>query len=201
MENRGRVGIYSSPTDRVEFDKIRFCLDGVKGFALPDLQGVKKATPIYDKVESHQHGYAKKLKIEWNEPEPLEFRTKHFTFKIELKAWGWSKTIEPKAYCVLEFSKPLPTEDCIKKIEAIKYFFGFLFDRRIGITDIYGYLTGHEQKLLVNDAYNGKGERIKYPVYWNLFYEGDEWEEEYNEYPHTRYKNFNKGKKNLLGKS
>ena len=86
-----------------------------KGFALPDLQGVKKATPIYDNVESHQHGYAKKLKIEWNEPEPLEFKTKYFTFKIELKAWEWSETIEPKAYCVLEFSKPLPAEDCKKK--------------------------------------------------------------------------------------
>ena len=193
------------PNDPVEFDKIRFCMDGIKEFSLPDLKGVKKAKPIYDKVEVHQHGYAKTLKIEWNEPEPLEFKTKHFTFKIELKARGWSKTIEPKAYCVLEFSKPLLAEDCVKKIEAIKYFFGFLFDRRIGITNIYGYLTGHEQKLLINDAYNEKRERIageviKYPVYWNLFYEGDEWEEEYNDYPHTRYKNFKKGEENLLEK-
>lgn len=189
--------------DPVEFDKIRFCLDGVKGFALPDLQGVKKATPVYDKVEVHQHGYAKKLKIEWNEPEPLEFKTKHFTFKIELKAWEWSETIEPRAYCVLEFSKPLPAEDCIKKVEAIKYFFGFLFDKRIGITNIYGYLAGHERELLVDDAYNEKGERIagdviNYPVYWNLYYKGCEWEKEYNDYLHTRYKNFNKGGKNLL---
>ena len=202
--SRGEQGLswhIFKPTDRVEFDKIRFCLDGIQGFALPDLQGVKKASPIYDTVEVHQHGYAKKLKIEWDEPEPLKCKTKHFTFKIELKARGWSKTIEPKAYCVLEFSEPLPAEDCIKKVEAIKYFFGFLFDRRIGITDSYGYLTGHEQKLLVDDAYNGiADEIIKYPVYWNLFYEGDEWEEEYNEYPHTRYKNFNKGKKNLLEK-
>ena len=193
------------PDDPVEFDKIRFCLDGVEVFALPDLEGVKKATPIYDKVECHQHGYAKKLKIEWNEPEPLEFKTKHFTFKIELKAWGWSETIDPKAYCVLKFAKPLPAEDCIKKIEAIKYFFGFLFDRRIGTTDIYGYLTGQEKELLIDDAYNEKRERIageviKYPVYWNLYYEGCEWEKEYNDYPHTRYKNFNKSKKNLLGK-
>ncbi len=191
--------------DPVEFDKIRFCLDGVKGFALPDLQGVKKTTPVYDKVESHQHGYAKKLNIEWNEPEPLEFKTKHFTFKIELKAWEWSETIEPRAYCVLEFSKPLPAKDCIKKVEAIKYFFGFLFDKRTGITNIYGYLTGHERELLVDDAYNEKGERIagdviNYPVYWNLYYEGDEWEQEYNDYPHTRYKNFSKDGENLLGK-
>ena len=206
--SRGEQGLSwqtFKPTDLVEFDKIRFCLDGVEGFALPDLQGVKKATPVYDKVEVHQHGYAEKFKIEWDEPEPLECKTKHFTFKIELKAWGWSETIKSRAYCVLEFSKSLPAKDCIKKIEAIKYFFGFLFDRRIGLTDIYGYLTGHEQKLLVDDAYNGKGERIageviKYPVYWNLFYEGDEWEEKYNEYPHTRYKNFNKSKENLLGK-
>ncbi len=204
--SRGEQGLswhIFKPTELVEFDKIRFCLDGVEGFALPDLQGVKKATPVYDKVELHQHGYAKKLKIEWDEPEPLECKTKHFTFKIELKARGSSKTIETKAYCVLEFSEPLPAEDCIKKVEAIKYFFGFLFDRRIGITDIYGYFAGHETKLLVDDAYNEKGERIagefiEYPVYWNLFYEGDEWEEEYNDYPHTRYKNFNKGGKNLL---
>ena len=102
-------------------------------------------------------------------------------------------------------SKPLPAKDCIKKVEAIKYFFGFLFDRRIGITDIYGYLTDHETKLLVDDAYNEKGERIageiiEYPVYWNLFYEGDEWEKEYNEYPHTRYQDFEKDEENLLGK-
>ena len=193
------------PNDPVEFDKIRFCIDGIEGFALPDLKGIKKAMPIYDKVEYHQHRYAKKLKIEWNEPEPLEFKSKHFTFKIELKARGWSKTIEPKAYCVLEFSKPLSAEDCIKKVEAIKYFFGFLFDRCIGITNIYGYLTGHDRELLINDAYNEKGERISgevivYPVYWNLYYEGCEWEKEYNEYPHTRYKNFKKSKENLLGK-
>ena len=66
-------------------------------------------------------------------------------------------------------------------------------------------MTGHEQKLLVNDAYNEKGERvagevIKYPVYWNLFYEGDEWEEESNEYTHTRYQNFKKDGENLLDK-
>lgn len=208
IQTRGEQGLswyIFEPNDPVEFDKIRFCMDGIEGFALPDLQGIKKATPIYDRVAFHQHGYSKKIKIEWNEPEPLEFKTKHFTLKIELKArMEWSETIKPKAYCVLEFSKPLPAEDCIKKIEAIKYFFGFLFDRRIGITDIYGYLTGHEQKLLVDDTYNEQRERIsgeviKCPVYWNLYYEGCEWEKEYNDYPHTRYKNFNKGGGNLLG--
>lgn len=202
---RGEGWYIFDSDDPVEFDKIRFCLDGVEVFALPDLEGVKKAKPIYDKVEVHQHGYAKTLKIEWNEPKPLECKTKHFTFKIELKAWGWSGTIEPKAYCVLEFSEPLPAEDCRKKVEAIKYFFGFLFDRRIGITDIYGYLAGQEKELLIDGAYNKKGERIagdviNYPVYWNLYYKGCEWEREYNDYPHTRYKNFNKGKENLLGK-
>ena len=208
IQTRGEQGLswyIFEPNDPVEFDKIRFCMDGIEGFALPDLQGIKKATPIYDRVAFHQHGYSKKIKIEWNEPEPLEFKTKHFTFKIELKAWGWSETIEPKAYCVLEFSKPLPAEDCIKKVEAIKYFFGFLFDRRIGITNIYGYLTGHERELLVDDAYNDKGERIageaiNYPVCWDLYYEGGEWEEEYNEYPHTRYQDFDKDGGNLLGK-
>ena len=80
-----------------------------------------------------------------------------------------------------------------------------MFDRRIGITNIYGYLTGHKTKLLIDDAYNEKRERIageiiEYPVYWNLFYEGDEWEKEYNEYPHTRYRDFKKGKGNLLNK-
>ncbi|MYD60047.1 MAG: hypothetical protein F4W91_03305 [Gemmatimonadetes bacterium] len=194
------------PDDPVEFDKIRFCMDGIEGFALPDLEGVKKATPIYDKIEFHQYGYAKKLKIEWDEPEPLEFKTKHFTFKIELKArMEWSGTIKPKAYCVLELSKPLPAKNCIKKVEAIKYFFGFLFDKRIGITNVYGYLTGHEKELLIDDSYNEKRERIsgeviKCPAYWNLFYEGDEWEEEYNEYPHTRYQNFKKDGESLLGK-
>ena len=99
------------PDDPVEFDKIRFCLDGVEVFALPDLQGIKKAKPIYDRVALHQHGYAKKLKIEWDEPEPLKFKTKHFTFKIELKArMEWSETIKPKAYCVLELFEAIASK-------------------------------------------------------------------------------------------
>ena len=191
----------------VEFDKIRFCLDGIEEFALPDLKGIEEAKPIYDEVERHQHGYVKKLKIEWNEPKPLEYKAKNFTFKIELKASGsgWSKTIDPKAYCVLEFPKPLSIEDCAKKVKAITYFFGFLFDSRISITDIYVYLTGQEIEILVDTRNNKEGERIsdevrKYLVYWNLYYQNSDWEDEYKEYPPFRYQNFDKDGENLLGK-
>ena len=199
---RGKKSWYIfGPNKPVEFDKIRFCLDGIEEFVLPDLKGIEEAKPIYDDFECHQHGYAKKLKIEWNEPEPLEFKAKNFTFKIELKASGsgWSKTIGPKAYCVLEFPKPLSIEDWEKKVEAVKYFFGFLFDSRIGITNIYGYLTGQEIEIL-KEGERISGEVRKYPVYWNLYYENSEWEDEYKGYPAIRYQNFDKEGENQFGK-
>ena len=87
------------------------------------------------------------------------------------------KTIEQRTWCVLEFPEKLGVEACIKKVEQVKSFFGFLFWRRIGITSLWGYSSDITQEGSTNDD----GNVHEFEVPFNLHCRDSDWDAEYNE--------------------
>ena len=174
--------------DKIGFNKLRFCLDGLPQFFDSELNGFVepeyKEGAFWDdhnKNDYFQHGFSRKTKIEWNEPEPLVFATKNYTLRIELKMGRYGsntkKTIEQRTWCVLEFPEQLGVETCIEKVEQVKRFFGFLFWRRIGITSLWGYSSDITQEGPLNDD----GDVHEFEVPFNLHYRDSDWDAEYNE--------------------
>lgn len=166
-----------------KFDKIFVCLDGVMMFS--EMNGFSKD---YD---SPQNGFdfLKKYKIEWNKPKTLYFRNSNPVIKIKLlldydNKHGNKFTLEQRAWLVLDFSEQTDIVDCARTVENLKYFFGFLFNRQISITAVFGKVKG--KKLSEPEA-----QTDLLPKY-SIFYKSNAWEQEFdnNHYPDIRYSNF-----------
>ena len=93
-------------------------------------------------------------------------------------------TLEQKAWLVLDFSKQTSIVDCTKTVENLKYFFGFLFNKRIGVTSVFGKVKG--KKLSEPEA------QTKLLSKYDISYKSSAWEKEFdnNHYPDIRYSDF-----------
>lgn len=125
--------------DDVEFDTLYFSIDRLVNFFNAG-EIVREEIPT------------KYIKIEWHKKSIEIPSCDGFTLKVENDGFlggnpnypdRMEMTIKDRVIWVLKFRAPLPLEDCINKIEHIKEFFAFIFNRSVGIT----YLAGSLQEV------------------------------------------------------
>ena len=200
---RGRSGhVFSEfeENEPIEFDKVRFVLDGLSEFTGDAFSAVHKFSSfkddpkmLVDLAEFAQHGFARqqsKTKT-WNEPPPLKLRLKtqggDIDFCIERKG-GISKGSHRgwETFCTMEFPEMLPLEEIIKMIVMVKSFFDFLFQCSLALRSVWVYSS----KQVITDV--NFGDRLIYtdeeddltsvpvPVCWRLYFKWPEGFQEEN---------------------
>ena len=159
----------------IKFDTLQFYFDGIDSFfQITGFNDLTDDEDEYDRLASRTGA-----KIEW-EKQTLKIHCSNvFTLRVENQIdyhntpMNGSKERRIKEYvrCVLEFPESLPLEKCVKRIEQIKSFFAFIFNRRIGITYLSGALRGREFSMV-----SSKGEIYKHLVLHDIHYQNDDWD-------------------------
>ena len=150
--------------DKVEFDKVRFVLDGMfefgrKVFESPfkdvlnremDLGSFRYIDePHVDMTDWAQHGFmlyhGGDSGEPWGEPSKIEVDVKTWlgdiVFKIECKGrWDSdSRRRDWETYCTLELPKMVSFEDVTKLVYGVKMFFDFMFQSALAVRAVWVY--------------------------------------------------------------
>ncbi len=194
---------FNDVTD-IEFDTLYFSFDRLDSyFQITGLSRLGDDNDEYDRAVRRIGA-----KIEW-ENQALNIHCGNdFTLRVEtqidynnpLIIGSKKSTIQEYVRCVLDLPNPLPLEICVKKIEQIKAFFTFLFNRRIGITYLSGSLRGREFAHVLSN-----GEIHKELIRHEIHYQNNNWDPKQsppNGYVPGRYKDFEEsnGDPELFGK-
>lgn len=207
----------------IEFDKVRFVLDGVSEFTGSAF--VHKSSSFGDnpKVLVNLADYASHLFTceqietdEWHKPAPLDLmlRTRggNIRFHIERQGRlsenrggrGW------ETYCVMEFPKMLSIGEITKMIAGVKSFFDFLFQSSLALRHVWVYSS---KQVLPRVDFSSHHIRTKeetdlssvsVPVCWELYFKMPEGYREdnmrtCNHVVKIGFGDFAEGNKNLLG--
>ena len=213
-------------SEPIEFDKVRFVLDGLSEFTGDAFSAVHKFSSfeddpktLVDLAEYAQHGFTNKQSKTntWDKPAPLDLRLKtkegDITFRIERlgriseypEKRGW------ETYCTLEFPKMLPLEEITKMMDGVKTFFDFLFQSSLALRKVWVYsskqvITGvNFENYLIHTNEEVDLSSVSVPVCWELYFKWPEGFREENRNNHIsgvkiKYDDFVENNKNLLGK-
>lgn len=127
-------------TNSVEFDALYFTIDRLANFL--NVDGIESDfdSDVFNSIEWHK----KSIEIPFCDGFALKAENaRDYTVNANPPD-GTEATIRDRVIWVLEFCDPLPVEECIKKIEHIKEFFAFTFNRNVGVTYLAGSLEGVE---------------------------------------------------------
>ena len=160
-------------TSEVEFDTLYFFVDRLDGFLSLGrtecyIDGISdEKIPIRMRPDPAQNT---RLEIKWHKGSTEILSCDDFTLRAESVGsldYDWDffsrtsgTTIRESIRWVLKFRNPSsrPLEECVKKIEDIKDFFSFVFNRNIGIT----YLAGSREE--------GCETAIQYQIHYPIGY-------------------------------
>lgn len=186
-------------SDPIEFDKVRFVMDGLSEFTGDAFSAVHKFSSfeddpktLVDLAEYAQHGFTNKQSKTntWDKPAPLDLRLKtkegDITFRIERLGQiseypgkrGW------ETYCTMEFPKMLPLEEITKMMYGVKTFFDFLFQSSLALRKVWVYsskqiipgVNFQDRRIYTKEADDLSS--VSVPVCWQLYFK---WPETFRE--------------------
>ena len=179
----GTFDLFSEGKNELKFDRVRFRLGenvGLKTYLMiSGWQGKEWSEIVHKEYYTQNRRYVNKEKFpEWHQPEDVVLcvgEKDDFVLKLICRKQGWDFGATPpeEVYWELQFKECLGTQQILKKLRSIAYFFEFLMPMRLSLSHIHITARAHEQRwdfgeIPCRDIPKNVHVVRNIPVWWNV---------------------------------